>query len=470
MAELSPTSATPKRKHSNPCQATQGDTLTDSQACTSTPPDDFDWHNLCFVCCMPCHKSNKRSKKNSWSNVEQNCVYEKVLTAAENKNDVIMLDRLSKAKGDLVDVGARYHYSKSCLTNYLKRKREHGQPDYLEREREDGQISCTQSLSRLIKTVEPSVANKQIYSLSNLSAKYNEFAKENSEPSLSPHRLKVKLQKHTDWQIFHQPGRSDLICDKHMNIHEAVRQAHVSVLQEEEEESMYTSKPCANEQQTLHAAAGILRNQLKRTPKLAGEFFSSDEMSKEACKSFVDPMLLSFLTWLTNEEHFLDATTPTDINTQTLSIACDITTSATKINSPKHLGLTVHCYKEHGSRTLIEELHNLGHGVSYDELRHFLTSSAAHVSCNQPTLPFGGLIPSNVPPKANTNNILVAIADNWDHNEKTVSGKGTTHAMTSILVSNTAADAVPASRVKKCGDRALDMKTIPGGYFYVNII
>ena len=52
-----------------------------------------------------------------------------------------------------------------------------------------------------------------------------------------------------------------------------------------------------------------------------------------------------------------------------ISIACDITTLNTKVMSPKHLGLSVHLYHEHGSRKLIEDVNDLGYGISYTELK-----------------------------------------------------------------------------------------------------
>ena len=43
------------------------------------------------------------------------------------------------------------------------------------------------------------------------------------------------------------------------------------------------------------------------------------------------------------------------------------------------------------------------------------------------------MVPDNIAHKSDGGQRVVGIADNWDHNEKTSDGKGTTHAMASIL-------------------------------------
>ena len=80
-------------------------------------------------------------------------------------------------------------------------------------------------------------------------------------------------------------------------------------------------------------------------------------------------------------------------------------------------------------------MYALGYGIPYTEWRQFLTSAAVHVSTIKPGTPSGGIIPPEIVHRQRGGRLIVAASDNWDHNERTVDGKRTTHVMTSILVS-----------------------------------
>ena len=54
--------------------------------------------------------------------------------------------------------------------------------------------------------------------------------------------------------------------------------------------------------------------------------------------------------------------------------------------------------------------------------------------------------------------IISSAADNWDHNERTVDGKKTTHGMTSILVQPVSTESPQSLRIKREPDRTLDTK------------
>ena len=75
----------------------------------------------------------------------------------------------------------------------------------------------------------------------------------------------------------------------------------------------------------------------------------------------------------------------------------------------------------------------LGYTVSYAEMSHFLTSAALHVSNKELRTQSGAQVPSAVKSKEESGTLMITVADNWDHNEHTCSGKNSTHAMTSIL-------------------------------------
>jgi hypothetical protein len=89
---------------------------------TRSATPTFDWKSNCFICGEYCNPKT-RSK---WSLVEtaissNSPVYSTVMAAAEQCQDLIMLNRLhSVPNGDLVAVEARYHRKKNCLPKYVQ--------------------------------------------------------------------------------------------------------------------------------------------------------------------------------------------------------------------------------------------------------------------------------------------------------------------------------------------------------------
>ncbi|MEW8548471.1 MAG: hypothetical protein AB2693_33630, partial [Candidatus Thiodiazotropha sp.] len=134
----------------------------------------------------------------------------------------------------------------------------------------------------------------------------------------------------------------------------------------------------------------------------------------------------------------------------------------TSVFSPKHLGLSVHLHHDYGSRKLIEDMYSLGYGISYTELRQFLTSAAIHVTSTQHFTPSGAIIPPEIIPRTSGGQFIVAAGDNWDHNEKTPDGKQTTHAMTTVLVSPQTENQPNFPRIARSSQRSLDVSTLPG--------
>ena len=87
-------------------------------------------------------------------------------------------------------------------------------------------------------------------------------------------------------------------------------------------------------------------------------------------------------------------------------------------------------------------------------MRHFLTSAAVEISRTQTATPSGGLVPVNITPRQAGKELILAAGDNRDHNEHTISGKRTTHAMTSILVHVKNNDQTPIKRFPRVQERS----------------
>ena len=72
------------------------------------------------------------------------------------------------------------------------------------------------------------------------------------------------------------------------------------------------------------------------------------------------------LVWLSDEKAYSNASDIANENlndVRYLSLASDITSLATGVMSPKHLGLAVHLHHQFGSRKLIDDIYKLGHHI-----------------------------------------------------------------------------------------------------------
>ena len=149
-------------------------------------------------------------------------------------------------------------------------------------------------------------------------------------------------------------------------------------------------------------------------------YFSSLKISVDDCRKFVGPQLVKFVMWLRNKKLFDDALMPEEHKNleKCVNIACDIAMLVTGIFSPKHLGLTVDLYHNYGSRKMIENIHSLGYGISYTELRRFLISSSAHIVKTTALSSVQTYMPPNFLSQDDNGGFIACVADNWDHNKK----------------------------------------------------
>ena len=67
-----------------------------------------------------------------------------------------------------------------------------------------------------------------------------------------------------------------------------------------------------------------------------------------------------------------------------------------------------------------------------------------------------------VRPDTANGSLIIAAADNWDHNENTLSGKRTTHAMTSMLVQTAKGEERLQSRISRVPERSVEVSSLPG--------
>jgi hypothetical protein len=400
---------------------------------------EFKWKKKCFICSEKCDPKHR----NTWSMVESltgdkhsDSIFTKMVKAAEIRKDSNMLTRLQGVPNrDLVAVEARYHRKKAC---YVKYTRNIPQPSATQNNESD---SYQLALMKLIEEYKPAIVEeRRVFLLSTMKARFHQLMKDEgitNENLPRSHILKSSLSQEWDSIIFlPQDGQSDLVCSSDITVkgvlikerdlsHDLKNIQIANDVSMERDGSLHL-----DDSSIIHHAVGILRQRMKETKELDSEYYSAEEMSLKAEQDFVDPLLYKAIGWLTNEKLYSDITDISLLNPDPvcLAIACDITTKSTSIASPKHLGLAVDLHHEYGSRKLIEDISALGHCISYTELHHFLTSAATYVNSLQQPSRSGCYVPPEIIPRGEGGHFIVGGGDNWDHNERTIDGKRTTHA------------------------------------------
>lgn len=406
---------------------------------TRSKTEQFDWKLNCFICgkyCSPNHKEEWSMIQTSTGSKGAKSTYERVLAAAKERKDTTVINRLlGVANADLVAVEARYHTSKGCQTLYINERNIKAD---LKKRKEN---IYREVLKKTMEEYLPLMNNEeQVFLLSSIRKRFcallsNEGVDSSTYRSQS---LKTNIQKlGMNLTFYPQPGKSDLVCASHLPISSLLRQI------EEIDNECLSDEDCEDEDlfQTgdsddviLHKAASILREEMSKTQSLQEEYYSVNEIDLENQAKFVGKQLFCFIGWLIDKQSFQNASLVEKDKLRVVTISSDIIYAATGIPSPKHLGLAVYLHHDFGSKKLNEISHTLGYSVSYKEESRFNTSVAIHVTENQQTTESGALVPHQVKTKEEGGALPVTSGDNWDHNERTVDGKGNTHAMTSILV------------------------------------
>ena len=423
----------------------------------------FSWTENCFICEERCHmkKRSEWSMVTSATDASGRNIFSKLLEAAQENEDHKLVSRLlGLTNGDLVVVKARYHRKKNCLGHYIS-----GRQRFLQKDTGAGgeDTSSDEIIDQLIKEFEGSIeGRKEIHKLTTLCDRFMTLATEKGV-TVSRRRFKPLLKsKWTTVNIIEKIGQPDLVCSANLNPYDFISKVAKDPEIGDDQEWKFLPDDIKSEEMTLYHASCILRRRIKSSARAVDhEYFSAEEMCLESQKEFIDPLLLKFVEWLGKEdsEH---SSSPNRTDRKVVSIASDIMTMVTGNFSPKHLGLGIYVHHAYGSRLMVDMLYSLGHGISYTELRRFLTSAAVHMQSTQTVTASGGIIPKELKSKDNGGKQMIGVADNWDHLERTVDGKGTTHAMTSIFLCPRNDDDLISDRIKRVPDRTFNSDLTPG--------
>lgn len=159
----------------------------------------------------------------------------------------------------------------------------------------------------------------------------------------------------------------------------------------------------------VETAANLIKSDI-RASDVYSEFYPSRDQMSAAHEgiNFLPPSLQGFLRVL-----FIGK----DIDVKLASIGQAImqATRPRILLAPLQLGLGVEMHHQFGSRFLIDSLHKHGFACSYSEVQKFERSAAVNHGIDLP--------------KQNSGQLIQHVADNVDHNIRTLDGSGTFHGM-----------------------------------------
>lgn len=458
----------------------------------------FPWKTNCFLCGARCYPN----KRKEWCQVEESIdeltkgklptTYKKVQEAALKRGDNVVLLRLQEVPNkDLVSAEARYCRNKTgknacSLANYYKI------PAHLQKtsacsdhsivkmedisnenlnQVEKLEMSYELSLDILIEQLKPRIESGDVLKLSDMRNEFRRILKDNGFENYDQYtsqKLKQKLEKR--WPVLRyitQRGDTQLVCSDVLPVGDIIarvieNKGNFSESSDDEMEETPVIKE--TDEVIAHKFVEMIRRRTKYTKLIKNEFYSAGEMNLKSWQEFVDPLLYKTIGWLA-DKHLYESGQDCPLRADCLNIACDITTLCTSVPSPKHVGLAVTFQHKYGKRDLIEILNTLGECMSYSATRQFLTSTAVYISKKQTPSEIQSFIPPELTPISEGGNLISAAGDNWDHDEHTVDGKRTTHAMTTMQTQQINSNQVSchlSERIPKQSKRTIDMHELQG--------
>ena len=166
----------------------------------------------------------------------------------------------------------------------------------------------------------------------------------------------------------------------------------------------------------IETAAKLIKNDIKSISTDSSIYPSRDEIrSVEENIAFFPGTLKVFL-----QNVFVGKGTKTKVASIGQAIMQSVRPRI--LNTPLQLGLGVQMHKQFGSRFLIDTLNQLGFCSSYSEIQRYERSAAVNLGTDIP-----GLMPGT---------FVQHIADNVDHNLRTLDGYNTFHGMGIIAAVN----------------------------------
>lgn len=164
----------------------------------------------------------------------------------------------------------------------------------------------------------------------------------------------------------------------------------------------------------IETAAKLIKSEVKSVVQLNKGYPTSAEMSStNSALSFVPESLKQLLT-----KHAVGKNVDTKI--ASLGKAIMQCTRPRALIAPLQIGLGVQMHRHFGSKFLIDSLHQHGFCSSYQEVQRFERCAAVSHGTELPNI--------------NSGQFLQYVADNVDHNTRTIDGLNTFHGMGMIVI------------------------------------
>ena len=352
-----------------------------------------------------------------------------IKSAAQEKGDEEMLCKVHDQ-----DLRAREaHYHNVCRRNYTRSKKRH--TSHEDSESSQLQTAHNAAFQYIISYVEEYIViGGNIERLSMIRERYMTYLLEHYpgfyNENYKMYKLKEKLQKHFGAKLsFWQPqtkNKAELVYAADME-GEAVEAAF---------------ELAASDERRLSESAMIIRRHIydcRRDskqmpwPPSAAWLLSGERWPPE--------ILLTFLTLVITGKPVKHASSRSQ--RYALSIAEDLCYTATKGEwiMPKHLTLPMTVRHLTGSAEVVTILNRYGHGQSYSRTLELEAAMCNSVTCSESVLP--------ISISRDNNAVLHLCYDNFDLDEETPSGSGTTHSTHGIVIQKLLDPGIPDFPLKR---------------------
>ena len=412
--------------------------------------DTADW-SACIFCKHKTYKKEKKMHKVSSDERIQSIIHTATLTS-----DNEMLYQISCA-----DFSEKAVYHSACITKYLLQNIKLEDEEILKSEHENAFYSFVSSIR------EDLLVHKKVFYLTYLLELFSSHLPPDVKDKYTTYRLKKKLQKHFGDSIVIQSqqgqGMSNIVYSSSISLSEAIETVNrlkADMKSVEIHDLSNAREPGYDEEQILHAAAGILRRRISEVVLSSDEYPSPKDASMSYSLENIPSSLKSFLFSLLNDGAYEAATkdysVPIEKLRKCIALAECIVSVSRNSFTPFHLGLALQMHHVYGSKTLVETLSSHGFCASYSEVRRYLTSLADHEVKN---IENGTYLPRGIVTPAGEFNLIQEGADNVDINTETIDGKDTFHSMARAVFQIQSSCSLPDDvvKIKRSQERSLQV-------------
>ena len=182
----------------------------------------------------------------------------------------------------------------------------------------------------------------------------------------------------------------------------------------ENDHSIFTDDD-SDHDRVLYHAASIFGDELSDL-KCSDRYPAPNEIGIQSAYEQLPQKLFKIILWVIDSDVYA-------------SKAECILFASKNVLTTQHVGLAMQLHNDFGSQGLTDTLRAYGFCISYDELRHSLTSATEEMK----RIKEGVYIPTEIIARNEGGNLIHEGYDNIDINAETIDGKNTFHAMTRVV-------------------------------------